>query len=164
MHRPQRPTWRPPMRSLRVAILFTLALLAATTAFAQQDPASAYRIPPREIVEILDAEPLPAVVLSPMRDVMVLLSRRSMPSIAELAKPMLALAGSRVDPATNGPHTPPSGTGITLREVASGVERHVRVPADARIALLGFSPDGRRFAFTHTTESRVELHLVDVAT
>jgi dipeptidyl aminopeptidase/acylaminoacyl peptidase len=153
------------MRSLRVAFLSALALLApATMAFAQQDGAPAYRVPPREIVEILDAEPLPGVALSPTRDVMVLLSRRSMPSIAELAKPMLALAGSRVDPATNGPHTPPAGTEITLREVSTGLERHVQVPAGARIGLMGFSPDGRRFAFTHTTAARVELYLVDVAT
>ena len=86
-----------------------------------------------------------------------------MPSIAELAQPMLRLAGVRVNPLTNGPHRAPAGTGITLRTVATGSERKVSVPADAHVAFLGFSPDGRRFAFTNTTSSRVEIYVGDVA-
>lgn len=147
---------------------FTLPLvigLATAGLLAQsRDPAPAYQTPPRAIIDILDASPLPGVSVSPARDVIALLPRRSMPSIAELAKPMLRLAGMRINPTNNGPHRAPSGTGITLRTIATGAERRIAVPADAHVAFLGFSPDGRRFAFTNTRDTRVDLHIGDVST
>ncbi len=148
----------------RSVLAVALALVAGVSSLlAQQTGPSTYQVPPKAIVDILDAEPLPGVTVSPTRDVLALLSRRAMPSIAELAQPMLRLAGVRVNPLTNGPHRAPAGTGITLRTVATGSERKVSVPADAHIAFLGFSPDGRRFAFTNTTSSRVEIYVGDVA-
>ena len=148
----------------RGLVVLSLALAASVSAVLAQTGPSTYLIPPKAIVDILDAPPPPAVVVSPTREVMALLPRRSMPSIAELAQPMLGLAGTRVNPVTNGPHRAPLGTGITLRSVANGTERKVAVPADARIGFLGFSPDGRRFAFANTTSARVDLYVGDVAT
>jgi dipeptidyl aminopeptidase/acylaminoacyl peptidase len=149
----------------RGLLALSLTLIAAVTSpVAQQDGPSAYQTPPKAIVDILDAEPLPGVTVSPARDVLALLPRRAMPTIAELAQPMLRLAGARVNPLTNGLHRAPSGTGITLRSIANGSERKVSMPADARVAFLGFSPDGRRFAFTNTTASHIEIFVGDVAT
>jgi dipeptidyl aminopeptidase/acylaminoacyl peptidase len=146
-------------------LALSLALVVGVSSLvAQQTGPSTYQTPPKAIVDILDAPPLPGVVVSPTREVMALLPRRSMPSIAELAQPMLGLAGTRVNPLTNGPHRAPLGTGITLRSIANGSERKVAVPADARIGFLAFSPDGRRFAFTNTTGARIDLYLGEVAT
>jgi dipeptidyl aminopeptidase/acylaminoacyl peptidase len=146
----------------RGALVLSLALVTSVGALLAQTDPSTYLIPPKAIVDVLDAPPPPGVVVSPTRDVLALLPRRSMPSIAELAQPMLSLAGSRVNPANNGPHRASLGTGITLRSVASGTERKVTVPPDARIGFLGFSPDGRRFAFTNTTSGRIDLYVGDV--
>lgn len=149
----------------RILLALSLALVVGVSGLvAQQSAPATYQIPPKAIVDILDAPPLPGVVVSPTREVLALLPRRSMPSIAELAQPMLGLAGTRVNASTNGPHRAPQGTGITLRSIANGSERRVTVPTDAHVAFLGFSPDGRRFAFTNTTAARVELYVVDVAT
>src|SRR5436190_8606682 len=149
----------------RTLVALSLIVAAGVSSLvAQQTGPSTYLIPPKAIVDILDAPPPPGVVVSPTRDVMALLPRRSMPSIAELAQPMLSLAGTRVNPMTNGPHRAPLGAGITLRSVSDGTERKVAVPADARIGFLGFSPDGRRFAFANTTGARIDLYLGDVAT
>src|SRR5215213_1155821 len=149
------------MRRILVALSLFLAVGVGSLVAQQTGPAT-YLVPPKAIVDILDTPPPPGVVVSPTREVMALLPRRSMPSIAELAQPMLSLAGTRVNPATNGPHRAPLGTGVTLRSVANGTERKVALPADARIGFLGFSPDGRRFAFTNTTSSRIDLYLGDV--
>ncbi len=111
----------------------------------------------------MDAPPLPGVAVSPLRDVIALVPRRSMPSIAELARPWLGLAGSRIDPTTSGPRLAPAGMGIILRTIATGAERRIQVAADARIGLVGFSPDGKRLAFTDTRDTRAELHIADVA-
>jgi dipeptidyl aminopeptidase/acylaminoacyl peptidase len=150
---------------MQIRTFLLAVLLAITSAFilAQAD-APTYQKPPQSIVDIMDAAPLPLVAVSPSRDVIALGSRRSMPSIAELARPWLGLAGSRVDPSNNGPRTIPSGTDITLRTIATGVERKIQVPGDAHIAMVGFSPDGTRLAFTNTRNTRIDLHLVDVAT
>src|SRR5918999_5234751 len=86
------------MRVSGIALVLVTAALAA-------DPASAqYQVPPKEIVDILDAPPLPTAAVSPSRQVMALLERPSMPPIADLAQPMLRLAGLRINPRTNGPH------------------------------------------------------------
>ena len=86
---------------------FLTALVAATAALSAQSPASpssGYLTPPKNIVDIMSAEPLPTVAVSPARDVIALQSRSSMPSIAEVSAPMLRLAGFRINPRTNGPH------------------------------------------------------------
>jgi dipeptidyl aminopeptidase/acylaminoacyl peptidase len=142
-----------------------VALMAAASALVvAQSDAPAYLTPPQSILDIMDAPPLPGVALSPSRDVIALVSRRSMPSISELARPWLGLAGSRIDPATNGPRLAPPGTAIVLRTVVSGAERKIQTAADGRIGLVGFSPDGKRLAFTDTRDTRIELHIADVAT
>ena len=151
------------MRRILLALSLALAV-GVSSLVAQQSAPATYQIPPKAIVDILDAPPLPGVVVSPTRDVLALLPRRSMPSIAELAQPMLGLAGIRVNPLTNGPHRAPLVPASRLRSIANGSERKVAVPADARIGFLGFSPDGRLFAFTNTTSARIDLFVGDVAT
>jgi dipeptidyl aminopeptidase/acylaminoacyl peptidase len=153
--------WRDVMR--RLTLLVVLIVTTSVFAFAQSD-APTYQKPPQAIVDIMDAAPLPGVALSPLRDVIALVPRRSMPSIAELARPWLGLAGVRIDPANSGPRGLPTGTGITLQTIGTTTERTIQVPADAHIALIGFSPDGRRLAFTDTRDTRIDLYVADVAT
>ena len=146
------------------AFAATAVLAGMTGTLAQVAQPARYQTPPQAIVDIVDAPPLPTVQVSPARDVLALLPRRSMPSIAELAQPMLRLAGERINPANNGPHRAPAGTGITLRTIATGAERPIQVPPGARVAAFSFSPDGRRFTFTNTRETRIDLYVGDVAT
>ncbi len=139
--------------------------------FAQTPPAAApaqaeprYQLPPKVIVDILDARPLPAVIVSPSRQQLALLDRPSMPSIAELSQPMLRLAGTRINPATNGPQRSQGITGITLKSIADGKDTPVVVPPEPKLDPIGFSPGGRRFAFTHTRPAGIELWVADTAT
>ena len=143
------------------AVLFVTAGLHAQSAGTA---ASGYLTPPKAIVDILDADPLPTVVVSPSHDVMALLPRRSMPPIAEVSQPMLRLAGIRINPRTNGPHRMQANIAITLRPTTGGAERKVVVPAGARISGLSFSPDGKRFVFNNTRDNGIDLYVADVAT
>ena len=59
---------------------------------------NSYRRPPAELAAIVDAPPLPAVSISPTRETMLLMQRRGLPSIAELAAPELRIAGLRINP------------------------------------------------------------------
>ena len=47
----------------------------------------------KEVQPVLDAEPLPTVSIGPARETIALLPRRSMPSIEEVAQPMLRIVG-----------------------------------------------------------------------
>ena len=155
------------MRNARlVALVLTVAL--ASVALRAQAPAqpvaSGYLMPPKAIVDILDAPPPPTAELSPARDTVALLDRASMPSIAELAQPMHRLAGVRINPRTNGPHRFTRYRSLTLKVVADGAERKVTLPPAPALAWVGFSPDGTRAAFTHTRDTGVELWIADTAT
>ena len=113
----------------RTAAFVVAAVLAGTTVTLAQSGTqtqSGYRLPPKAVVDIVDAAPLPTVEVSPAGDVLAILPRRSQLSIAEMSQPMLRLAGMRINPANNGPHRAPMTTGITLRSIATGVERAVQ--------------------------------------
>ncbi|MFP5379456.1 MAG: prolyl oligopeptidase family serine peptidase, partial [Vicinamibacteria bacterium] len=121
-------------------------------------------LPPQPIVDILDAAPPPLVFVSPARDAVALAERASMPPIAELAQPMLRLAGLRIHPGTNGPHRAQYFRSLTLKGIAQGDERAVTLPENPRLSWVGFSPDGARFAFTQTRDTGIELWVGDTAT
>jgi len=123
-----------------------------------------YKLPPKVLVDILDAKPLPAVVVSPTRQQLALLDRPSMPSIAEVSQPMLRLAGVRINPRTNGPQRSQGITGITLKAVADGKETKVTAPVGAKIDAVSFSPGGKRLSFFNTKVGGIELWVADAAT
>ncbi len=123
-----------------------------------------YQLPPKAIVDILDAAPLPTVAVSPSRQQIALLERASMPSIADLSQPMLRLAGARINPKTNGPQRPPSVTGLSVKQIADGKTVRVPLRPGAKIEWIGFSPDSRRVAFTETRASGIVLWVADTAT
>ena len=151
-------------RLIALAALATLVVGWSIAVLAQAPAASGYLLPPKAIVDILDAPPPPTADLSPARDVVALLERTSMPTIAELAQPMLRLAGLRINPKTNAPHRSNSRyRNLTLKVVANSSERKVTLPPMPVISWIGFSPDGRRFAFTNMRDNGVELWIGDTA-
>src|SRR5213592_4708196 len=139
--------------------LVCLALLGST--LSAQTP---YKTPPQVIVDILDAPPLPAASISPDRQWLLLLEQRSMPTIAELAAPMLRLAGNRINPRTTGPQLPGGITGLVLKRVADGTERRINVPTPTALSFVIWSPDSRNVAFVQTRDSGLVLWVADAAT
>jgi dipeptidyl aminopeptidase/acylaminoacyl peptidase len=149
----------------KVLVVVGVSCLSAAL-LAQSSPpaASGYLLPPRAIVDVLDAPPPPTVELSPSGAAMAVLERASMPSIAELAQPMLRLAGVRINPKTNGLHRAVRYRTLTIKGPADGTERKVTLPPNPAIGWVGFSPDSTRFAFTHTRDTGIELWVGDTAT
>jgi dipeptidyl aminopeptidase/acylaminoacyl peptidase len=154
------------MKRTLLLVLLIVALCAPAGLRAQQSPQveAGYQLPPKVIVDILDAPPPPTASVSPAHDVIALLDRASMPKIADLAEPMMRLAGSRVNPKTNGPHNPPSVLGITLKKIADGSETKVVLPPNVRLSLPSFSPDGKWLSFMVYRGNGIELWTADIAT
>jgi dipeptidyl aminopeptidase/acylaminoacyl peptidase len=119
-----------------------------------------YQKPPRAVLDVLHAPQPPQMLPSPTGDRLLLIRMERHPPIADLALPYLKLAGLRIDPASNGPHAPTPVVGLTLVTVADGRHFQVKVPPAPRLGMPLWSPDGQRFAFTHTTDSGIELWVV----
>lgn len=143
----------------RLVLLLLLPCAAAPPAAASDVP---YKTPPQVVVDILDAPPPPQVLLGPSGDVVLVIERRSLPPIAELARPMRRLAGHRIDPSTSGPHRGPDGIRLSLTRVADGTTRPIALPDGLRFDPVGFSRDGRSLAVLAFADDRIELWLADV--
>ena len=138
---------------------FALTLLAMTT-FAQ----TTYKLPPKEVVEILDAPPTPFTIVSPRGDAMLFVEYRPHPSIALLARPFLKLGGLRVDPQRNSRQRTSEYVGLSLKWLQPHRVVNIALPQDARIGIPSWSYDGTKLAFTRDVEDGVELWIADAKT
>lgn len=153
------------MRRRTFAYAAAFLIIASAVQFGQTRQQSGYLTPPKVIVDILDAPPTPSVIVSPDHRTMALLSRRSMPTIAELAEPIHRIAGARINPKTNGRQQRAGRViGITLKSIADGTEKKVVVPQNANLGDVSFSLDAKRLSFTNTKPNGIELWVADTAT
>ena len=164
MHRISTPglPLRAGRRPAAIALLAALALGPAASGLAQE--AGGYLTPPAEIVDILDAPPTPQALVSPSRDTVALLARPAMPSIAEVARPMLRLAGIRLNPRTNGPHTTGGLNRITVKRREDGTEHAFDAPRETTLGDVEYSPDGSHLLFTLTRYNGIEAWVMETAT
>jgi dipeptidyl aminopeptidase/acylaminoacyl peptidase len=145
----------------RLAVLAFAALLLFAGAGLAQD---GYKKPPKEVLDVLNAPVTPTTAVSPAHDNVLLLTGLRYPPLADLAQPMLRLAGRRINPASNSPHRFQYSIAMTLKRVADGSEVKIDVPPGAKITSVEWSDDGKHFAFLNTTPNRVELWVGEAAT
>src|SRR5262249_44725130 len=143
------------------------ALIFSSFASSQVEPAalSGYHQAPQPIHDILSAAPTPLVLVSPTSDRLLVADRLQYPPIADLAQPMLRLAGLRINPITNGRHHPARIVGLNLVDVANGATKKVAgLPSNAYLSAPEWSADGTRFAFMNFTDQGTDLWVSDAAT
>lgn len=138
-------------------LAFVASLAMPGVAWPQPAPPSEWRRPPRAILDVLHAPGPPMARLSHDGSTLALMTLLRYPPLADLAQPMLKLAGVRVLAGSNGRHAETHMIDLTLVSIADGTQRKVAVPPDARIFNFQWSADGRRFAFLNQTPTAVEL-------
>jgi dipeptidyl aminopeptidase/acylaminoacyl peptidase len=129
-------------------------LLLSSAALPDDFP---YQKPPKEMLEVLNAPLTPLVSLSPQRDAVIFMQPIRYPPIAEVAQPVLRLAGIRMDADTNGMHRSADYSSFTLKQLSGGAEIKVALPPSPKLGAPVWSPDGKQFAFTNTTAHGIEL-------
>ena len=147
-----------------VAACLTLGACAMFALASDTKAQDTYQKPPEEIIKILNAPITPRASVGRARDIVLFYSPVLYPPIAELAQPFARLAGLRIELSTNGTHNAPRVNNLVLKNVADGTEVKVDVPPNFYFSPPTWSPDGYAIAFTHATDSGIELWLADART
>ena len=146
----------------KARMIFFLAALVSLASFAQES--SSFRLPPQEIIDLVEAPGTPSVSIAPNHSVIAFIENPGNPFLEDLAREELRLGGIRIDPLTNGPAAASYGTNITFTDLEGKNERIVQgLPKTPRIRNMRWSPDSRHIAFTHTVDEGIELWVIDVA-
>ena len=136
----------------------TLFALVASLAFlsplAGADP---YAQAPERVNRILHAPQPPDPFLSPNRQLMILAQPVRNPPIADLAQPMLRLAGVRVLTGNRGQHAASYWTAFDLVKIPEGTTTHVELPKGCKAGIPHWSRDSRHYAFTVSSPKAIEL-------
>ena len=142
---------------------FLAALYALLPAGAQANAPQVYQQPSPEVMAVLDAKALPGHMLSPDQKTLAMVELRRYRQVAELARPILRLAGKRIDPAANGPQLTEVIESIRLRELAQpgAAVRTVQLPAGGSFHQLRWSPDSKHFLLHRRTPQATELWVGD---
>jgi dipeptidyl aminopeptidase/acylaminoacyl peptidase len=147
---------------IRKTSSYILVLFAVTLAGRAQEELK-YQVPPDEIVRIIDAPVTPVISVSPDKSVIILVERPPIITIKELSAPELRLAGLRIDPSTSGPSRQTFNTGFRIMDIDGNNLRGIKgMPAIAGLGYPEWAPDGKKFAFTNTTENGIELWVCDI--
>ncbi|MGA2212170.1 MAG: prolyl oligopeptidase family serine peptidase [Bryobacteraceae bacterium] len=123
-----------------------------------------YQQPPKEVRDVLNALPTPAVSVSPQRDFAIFLQAVRYPPIAQVAQPFLPLAGLRVDANTNSLHMANYFISFAIKRLPGGEDVAMALPRDGKFGTPVWSPDGKQFAFTNTVVKGVELWIASPST
>ena len=133
--------------------------------------ADGYRLPPQSVVDIINAQPEPSVIISPDGRGMLLIEFDAMPDIADLARPMDRLAGLRIDPHANTTFRSGYRKGLLYQPVGAVTDDAGEPPAALRIkteqtqpkiGIVKWSHNSHDFAFTVLTDQGTALYSTNV--
>jgi dipeptidyl aminopeptidase/acylaminoacyl peptidase len=132
-------------------------------AFAQD--AVNYQLPPKEIADLLLAKPTPDVSIDSQGEWMLQSERNSYPTVEELGQPEIRIAGLRLNPNNFSPSRQTFINNFSLKNIKTGKEFKISgLPVNMLAGNVRWSPSEKKIAFTNTTNSRVDLYIVDIAT
>jgi dipeptidyl aminopeptidase/acylaminoacyl peptidase len=143
-----------------ILALGIILMMAAAPVLVAQEP---YKLPPKEVVAMVDAPPTPRVSMSPARDIMALVEYEPMPTIAYISQPILRIAGIRITPLNNSRQVLSFNTGLSLEDIKTGTVRRIALPEGIKFTSPSWAPDGRTIAFLRYLDNGVELWSLDVA-
>ena len=127
--------------------------------FAQK--ALTYQLPPQEMIDIVDASTTPTVQFAPGNDFLAILSRSGLPTIADLSREELRIAGLRIDPSINGGSRLRYYTGIKFMDrITLKVSNVTGLPTHPKIIEVHWSPNGEHLAFIIVEPTGLSLWMV----
>lgn len=144
-------------------IIITLFIATSILLNAQEE--LGYQVPKKELLNLIDVDLAPTVLRNSKNTVMLLLSRSTYKSIADLSRQELRIAGLRVDPERFIGSRTTYYKKVELIDFEKGEHPLIveGLPNNPQLTNFIWSPDEKKIAMTHTSDSGVELWTVDVA-
>ena len=147
-------------KSIKIVYLVLISVICSASVFAQ-----GYKKPSKEIMDVLNAPTTPVTSVSPAKDKIALLVPVRYPPVADLAEPMLRLAGLRINPKTNASHRTRYYINLSIKSILTdSKEIKVKLPKSAKLILPTWSADGKYLAVGNVTVSGVELWIIKTTT
>ena len=144
-------------------LLLLIAVFITGQLIAQDN--GGYRLPPKDIADLLLAKPTPAISVDKKGKWMLFSQRNSYPSVEELAQPELRIAGLRFNPNNYTLSRQNFINDFSLKDLRTGKEYKIRgLPAPLLAGSVTWSPSEDKIAFTNTTNKQVDLYVIDIAT
>jgi len=142
-------------------LFFLLLFISSVNLFAQDG----YKTPPKEIMDLVLVKPTPNVSLDDKAEWMLFTQSNSYPSVEELARPELRIAGLRINPNNFAPSRQTFINDLWFKNLLANKEFKIAgLPSPLMAGSITWSPDDKKIAFTHTTSDRVDLYVIDVTT
>jgi dipeptidyl aminopeptidase/acylaminoacyl peptidase len=142
----------------------TLLFFEITSITLAQENLS-YQKPSAEILVLAEYERAPSVSMDSKKEYMLLSYRNTYKTLDDLNQEEMRLGGLRINPVTNISSSVTYINNLKIRKIAAKEETQVTgLPLNARLTNISWSPDEKKIAFTNTTNSGVELWIIDVAT
>jgi dipeptidyl aminopeptidase/acylaminoacyl peptidase len=142
-------------------ISFLIFVFTISISILAQEP---YKLPPKDVIDIVNAPLPPQAIMSPTGNKMLLAEYEVYPSIEYMAQPMLRLAGMRLLPKNNSRQQTTFVIGLSIKNLANGSTINIDLPEDAKLSRPQWSFDDKWVAFTRYLDNGIELWLVDAET
>ncbi|MEY3238383.1 MAG: Prolyl tripeptidyl peptidase precursor, partial [Bacteroidota bacterium] len=128
--------------------IYILSSILLSNSFLAQENLD-YQKPPKEILDLVDYERAPSVIMDSKKLNMVFLYRDSYKTLDDLNQEEMKLAGLRINPVTNISSTVTYLNNIKTRKLTAKLEMQVTgLPEKPRISNLSWSPNEQFIAFT----------------
>jgi dipeptidyl aminopeptidase/acylaminoacyl peptidase len=116
-------------------------------------------------MDLILVKPTPNVSVDDKGEWMLFTQSNSYPSIEELSRPELRIAGLRINPNNFAPSRQTFINDLWFKNISSNKEFKITgLPSPLMAGSINWSPNDKKVAFTHTTSSKVDLYIIDVAT
>ena len=142
----------------------TLLLLFISVAAAVAQQGSGYKLPPKEVADLLLAQRPATVSVDNKGEWMLLSETNSYAAMEDLAAPELKIAGLRINPRNAGPsrqsliHTLKLRNAVTEKEYAIG-----GLPEPLKATAVSWSPDQQKISFLQMGQNHIDLYVITLA-
>jgi dipeptidyl aminopeptidase/acylaminoacyl peptidase len=149
---------------LKTRFFSTLLLLfiSLNAGLAQQSPG--YKLPPKEVADLLLAQRPASVSIDNKGEWMLLSQTHSYAAMEELAAPELKIAGLRINPLNAGPSRQALIHTLQLRNARTQKEYAIEgLPKPLQATAVSWSPDQQKISFLQMGQDRIDLYVITVA-
>lgn len=149
-------------RIFSTGLFLCLVIALVLPVLGQKD--QTYQTPPKAMADLVDSPGTPYVLLAPNKRTLLIVERPGLKSIQEVSQPELRLAGTRLNPVTNGRGRMTTFNKIYFKDIYTRKKTDIKgLPENPRLSSFRFSPDGKYIAVSVTRDKGIEMWVIRLA-